>query len=93
MILKLVNRPLQDQYTELEDVQYDTNEHWCVETYFYREADGGLKLFFEKLQRIKPDIIYLFEIKAWKNKKIVIGTDESNWEEDIIYSVRCDLQN
>lgn len=90
MKIKIVNHPLQDENTKPENIQYP-NEKWCVKTYIYREGDGGMNLWFQELNRIKPDIIYLYEIKAFK-EKIVNGYNEDNWIEDTIYSIRADLK-
>jgi hypothetical protein len=57
----------------------------------YREGDGGMKLWFEEIERVKPDIIYLYEIKSWKDK-IVNGSNKDDWFEDILYSVRYDFK-
>jgi len=85
MELKIVKRPLQDAYTKPEDVQYP-GEKWCVKTSIYREGDGGMSLLFKEIERVNPDIVYLYEIKSWRDK-IVNGTNKDDWFEDTIYSV------
>jgi hypothetical protein len=90
MELKIVKRPLQDNNTKPEDIQYP-NEKWCVKTVIYREGDGGINLFFKEIERIKPDVLYLYEIYSWKDK-IVNGLNEDDWFEDILYSVRYDYK-
>ena len=88
--LKMVKRPLQDENTKPEEVQYP-NEKWCVKTSIYREGDGGMKLWFKEIERVNPDVIYLYEIKSFKDK-IVNGLNEDDWFEDILYSVRYDFK-
>ncbi len=90
MEIKLVKRPLQDEHTKPEEVQFP-NEKWCVETSMYREGDGGMKLWFKEIERVNPDVIYLYEIKSWKDK-IVNGSNKDDWFEDIFYSVRYDFK-
>jgi hypothetical protein len=90
MEIKLVKRPLQDENTKPEEVQYP-NEKWCVKTSMYREGDGGMKLWFKEIERVNPDVIYLYEIKSWKDK-IVNGSNKDDWFEDILYSVRYDFK-
>ena len=58
----------------------------------YREGDGGMNLWFKEIERINPDVIYLYEIKSWKDK-IVNGLNKDDWFEDIVYSVRYDFKN
>jgi hypothetical protein len=91
MELKIVKRPLQNEYTKPEDVQYP-GEKWCVKTSHYREGDGGMSLWFEAIERVNPDVVYLYEIRSWRDK-IVDGTNESDWIEDTIYSVRYEFKN
>ena len=90
MELKIVKRPLQNEYTKPEDVQYP-DESWCVKTSMYRESDGGMSLWFKQIERVNPDVVYLYEIKSWVDK-IVNGTNEANWIEDTIYSVRYEFK-
>jgi hypothetical protein len=89
MELKIVKKPLQDAYS-IEDIQYP-GEKWCVKTAIYREGDGGMSLWFKEIERVNPDIVYLYEIKSWRDK-IVNGTNESDWIEDTIYSVRYEFK-
>ena len=102
MEIKIVKRPLQDGNTKLEDLEYvefitENNQlkkivpSWCVKIFMYREGDGGMNLWFKELERVKPDVVYLYEIKAWKDK-IVNGHNEEDWFEDILYSVRADFK-
>lgn len=91
MEIKIVKRPLQDAYTKPEELQYSSDERWCVKQYMYREGDGGMNLWFKELERVRPDVIYLYEIKSWKDK-LVVGSNKDEWVEDIFYSVRCDLR-
>jgi hypothetical protein len=67
MEIKLVKTPFQGENTEPKDVNYP-NEKWCVNTSMYREGDGGMKLWFKEIERVNPDVIYLYEIKSWKDK-------------------------
>ena len=90
MELKIVKRPLQDAYTKPEDVQYP-GEKWCVKESMYREVDGGMSLWFKEIERVDPDVVYLYEIKSWRDK-IVNGTNEADWIEDTIYSVRYEFK-
>ena len=90
MELKIVKRPLQDINTKPEDIQYP-GEKWCVKTAIYREVDGGMNLWFKEIERVNPDIVYLYEIKSWRDK-IVNGTNEADWIEDTIYSVRYEFK-
>lgn len=90
MEIKLVKRPLQDEYTKPEEIQFP-NEKWCVKTSLYREGDGGMKLWFKEIERVTPDVIYLYEIKSWKDK-IVNDSNKDDWFEDIIYRVRYDFK-
>ena len=90
MELKIVNRPLQDSNTKPKNIQYP-NENWCVKTYIYREGDGGMGLWYKELERINPSIVYLYEIKAWKDK-IVNGINLKDWFDDILYQVRFDYK-
>jgi len=103
MELKIVKHPLQDNNTKLEDLEHvdfvREDNHlkkivptWCVKSYIYRESDGGIQLFFKEIEKIKPDIIYLYEIKFWKDK-IVNRLNEEDWFEDILCCVRCDIKN
>ena len=88
--LKFVKRPLQDEFTKLDEIQYP-NEKWCVKTSIYREGDGGIKLWFKEIERIKPDIVYFHKIESWKDK-IVNGLEEKNWFEDTLYQIRYDFK-
>ena len=90
MELKIVKRPSQDKYTKPEDVQY-SGEKWCVKTSMYREADGGMSLWFKEIERVNPNIVYLYDIKSWRDK-IVNGTNDGYWIEDTIYSVRYEFK-
>ena len=64
---------------------------WSVKTSIYREGDGGMSLWFKEIERVNPNIVYLYEIKSWRDK-IVNGTNESDWIEDTIYSVRYEFK-
>ena len=86
MEIKLVKTPFQDENTELKDVNYPTDT-WSVDTSIYRNGDGGLNLWFKEIERVKPDIIYLYEISS-RNDKIVNGDNEENWIDDILTTVR-----
>jgi hypothetical protein len=48
---------------------------------------GGLNLWFKEIDRVKPDIIYLYDISS-SNTKIVNGHNEEDWIDDIITIVR-----
>ena len=102
MELKIIKKPIQDNNTktkDLEHVTYITENNqlkqikptWCVNTSIYREGDGGMKLWFQEIKKVEPDIIYLYEIKSWKDK-IVNGLNKDNWFEDILYSVKYDFK-
>jgi len=82
MELKIVQRPV------FED---SSGKVWQVKTSMYREGDGGMNLWFKEIERVNPDIVYLYEIKSWKDK-IVNGIDEADWIEDTIYSVRYEFK-
>jgi hypothetical protein len=86
MEIKIVKTPFQGENTEPKDINHP-NDTWCVVPSFYRNGAGGLNLWFEEIERVKPDIIYLYEIKSW-NDKIVNGHNEEDWIDDIITSVR-----
>jgi len=90
MELKIVKRPLQDEYTTLDNVQY-LGEKWCVKTSMYRESDGGMSLWFKEIERVNPDVVYLYEIKSWLGK-IANGNNQDDWIEDTIYSVRYEFK-
>jgi len=90
MELKIVKRPLQDFNTKPENIQYP-DESWCVKTSMYREGDGGMNLWFKEIERVNPDIVYLYEIKSWVDK-IVNGTNQEDWIEDTLYSVRYEFK-
>lgn len=82
MELIIVNKPVFE----------DKSGRTCsVVTSMYREGDGGMKLWFEAIERVKPDIVYLYEIKSWRDK-IVNGPEEGLWFEDTIYSVRYEFR-
>ena len=102
MELRIVKRPLQDFQTKFEDLEYVefiTEDgvlkrkipNWCVDSFIFREGDGGLQLWFNKIKQINPDILYLYEIRSYKDK-IVNGENEEDWFEDTIYHVRCDMK-
>jgi hypothetical protein len=78
MELKIVKRPA---------FKDESGKNWCVETAMYREGDGGMSLWFQKIEKVNPEIVYLYEIKSWK-AKIANGINEADWFEDTIYSVR-----
>jgi hypothetical protein len=86
MEIKLVKTPFQDENTEPKDVNYP-NDTWFVEESLYRNGDGGLSLWFKEIERVKPDIIYLYAITS-RNDKIVNGHNEEDWIDDIINTVR-----
>ena len=90
MELKIVNRPLQDEYTTLDNVQY-LAEKWCVKTAIYREVDGGMSLWFKEIERVNPDIVYLYEIRSWLGK-IANGNNQDDWIQDTLYSVRYEFK-
>jgi len=102
MEIKIVKQPVQDEQTlrsiteHVEIVReygkiFTVTPTWCVKTFIYREKDGGMNLWFDMLNEIEPDVVYLYEIKA-NNVKIVNGSDPMEWEDDILYSVRADIQ-
>jgi hypothetical protein len=78
MELKIVKRPA------FED---ESGKNWFVETAMYRQADGGMRLWFEKIERVNPEIVYLYEIRSWLGK-IANGNNQEDWIEDTLYSVR-----
>lgn len=82
MELKIVQRPV---------FENSSGKILQVKTSMYREADGGMSLWFKEIERVNPDIVYLYEIKSWKDK-IVNGTNEDDWIEDTIYSVRYEFK-
>lgn len=94
MIIKPVNRPVQDEFTKSEDVQYP-NERWCVNTHMFAEIDGGMELWFKHLETMEAkgaNVTYLYEIKA-VNERIVNGENEDDWFETIIYFIRADYKS
>jgi hypothetical protein len=86
MQIKIVKTPFQGENTEPKDINYP-NDTWCVNTSTYREGDGGMNLWFKEIERVNPDVIYLYEIKSCKDK-IVNGLNKDDWFEDIITTVR-----
>lgn len=81
MIIKIENTPTHP---------FSSNEQWCVKTYMYRERDGGMNLWFKELERVSPDIVYLYDIKASLCK---FSNDSGNdTGEDIVYTVKADLK-
>lgn len=90
MELKIVKRPLQDAYTKPENIQYP-GEKWCVKTSMYREADGGMSLWFKEIERVNPDVVYLYEIRSWLGK-IANGNSQEDWIEDTLYSIRYEFK-
>jgi len=86
MEIRIVKTPAQSNDTEPKDFNYP-NDTWCVDERIYRNGDGGLNLWFKEIERVKPDIIYLYEISSW-NDKIVNGNNEEDWIDDILTSVR-----
>ena len=86
MEIKIVKTPFQGENTEPKDINYP-NDTWSVEGRLYRNGDGGLSLWFKEIERVKPDIIYLYEITS-RNEKIVNGHNEEDWVDDIITTVR-----
>jgi hypothetical protein len=78
MELKILKEPI------FED---SSGKVWSVKTSIYREGDGGMSLWFKEIEKVNPDIVYLYKIKSWK-AKIAYGTYEPDWFEDTVYSVR-----
>jgi hypothetical protein len=62
-----------------------------VKTSMYREGAGGMSLWFKEIERVNPDIVYLYEIKSSRDK-IAYGTYEPDWFEDTVYSVRYEFK-
>lgn len=101
MEIKIVNMPLQNTYSKSSDLQYVefvTEENslkrivpnWCVKNFLCRESNGGMNLWFKELERVKPKIVYLYEIRAWKDK--VYDHENPEGVDDIIYCVRADFK-
>lgn len=86
MEIRIVKTSVQSENTEPKDVNYP-NDTWSVEESLYRNGDGGLSLWFKEIERVKPDIIYLYAITS-RNDKIVNGHNEEDWIDDIINTVR-----
>lgn len=86
MEIKIVKSPFQGVDTEPKDINHP-NDTWFVEERLYRNGDGGLNLWFKEIERVKPDIIYLYEITS-RNEKIVNGHNEEDYFDDIITTVR-----
>jgi hypothetical protein len=78
MELKILKEPI------FED---SSGKVWSVKTSIYREGDGGMSLWFEKIERVNPEIVYLYEIRSWLGK-IANGNNQEDWIEDTLYSVR-----
>jgi len=93
MELKIVKKPAQTKNTDFSDNKYlqYPNETWWVKTSIYRESKGGMQTWFKEIERVNPDIIYLYTIKSWKDK-IVNGLNEEDWIEDTFYEVRYDFK-
>lgn len=70
-----------DKVEKFEEVQYS----WCVKTFQYTKKNGGIRQFFDMIKKIKPDIIFFYNIKS----QIYRLPDGSS---DIIYYIRLDLQ-
>ena len=71
MEIKIVNRPLQNENTKPEDIQYP-NENWWVKTKRYMNM-GQFNSDMEKYKSKGAKTMYLYEIK--------------HIEEDIVYEV------
>jgi hypothetical protein len=84
--IKIVKTPFQGVNTEPKDINHP-NDTWCVRDGMYRNGYGGLNLWFKEIDRVKPDIIYLYDISS-SNTKIVNGHNEEDWIDDIITIVR-----
>ena len=70
-----------DNVEMFEDVQYS----WCVKTYQYTKSTGGIRQFFNMIKKVKPDIIFFYNIKS----DLVTLPDGSS---ERVYYVRADLQ-
>lgn len=86
MEIKIVKTPFQGENIQPKDINYP-NDTWSCEGSLYRNGDGGLSSWFKEIERVKPDIIYLYEITS-RNEKIVNGHNEEYWIDDIITTVR-----
>jgi len=87
MEIKIVKRPIQNENTKLDEIQYP-NEKWCAKTRTYRDGRGGMKMWLKEIEQANPDIIYLYDIYSWK-EKVTNPLDEDDWIEDTFYNVRC----
>lgn len=83
MEIKIVSTPFQCEMTDPKCLNYP-NDTWSVEERLFRNFDGGLSLWVKEIERVNPDIIYLYDIKSY-NEKIVNGKE---LVDDIINSVR-----
>ena len=44
----------------------------------------------EEIERVNPDVVYLYEIRSWLGK-IANGNNQEDWIEDTLYSVRYEF--
>jgi len=83
MEIRIVESPFQGVDTTPKDMNHP-NDTWSVEESLYRNFDGGMNLWFKEIERVKPDTIYLYEVKSY-NEKIVNGEE---LVDDIVTSIR-----
>ena len=50
-----------------------------------------MNLWFKEIERVNPDIVYLYEIRSWLGK-IANGNNQEDWIEDTLYSVRYEFK-
>lgn len=93
MNIKLVKRPIQNERTELEDIQY-SGENWCVSTRRYM----NLGQFFAELRKYEKrgcGNVYLYDIES-VNETIVTKYNgiQKTWEtkEQMVYYIRADYK-
>jgi len=105
MEIKIVKKPLQDEYTkpeELEHVEIDSEQKqiipkWCVKTYRYSEKFGGLNKWFEEIEQMEKkgaNVMYLYNIESMI-QGIVMGVDVEGKpmvEDAICYYIRADYK-
>ncbi len=94
MIIKKINKPIQDQFTRDEDIELIDGEkkYWFTITSLYTESQGGYDKFIKdieiKVQKKGFKGIYLYEVGSYERKLDVFKKDI----EKVIY-IRWDYYN
>lgn len=90
MELKLVKKPYQGVDT-INRCSIHPEDNWTVNTYMYREVDGGLNLWFNEIERVNPKIVYLFSITS-EQCKVMYGNNKEDSVNEIITTVRSQFK-